>query len=228
VVPNLTFCFLCVNKNHMSRSTSIDINYLSYACDSQGTCAWSLSAGSPDIVQVPAPAYNDDNAFLPPNPTNFASILKLADSAVITLHCFAVEQGRECSVDVNNKVNATIRGVFGNSTNNIGNQIFSVKGNSNVTIVGTLKGAGNRLNADILVDNWSDQDYNGSTVNIVNAIHETGRKLNVVYRIGSSKIIGDCNKLLWQSIQLTAYFFIKLIIRKVMGIKQGHKGPSFL
>ena len=211
----------------MSKSTSIDINYLSYACDKQSTCAWSLSAGSPSIIQVP---FINDNStdFLPPNPTSFASILKLADNAVITLSGLMVEQGSECSVDVNNKVNATVWGVFGNSTNNIGNQIFSVKGNSNVTIIGTLKGAGNRLNADILVDNWSDQNYSGSTVNIVNAKHETGRKLNVVYRIGSSKIIGDCNKLLWQSIQLTAYFYIKLIVRNIMGIKQGQKGPSFL
>jgi len=212
----------------MSQSTSIDINYLSYACDSQGTCAWSLSAGSPDIVQVPTPAYNDDNAFLPSNPTNFASILKLADSAVITLHCFAVEQGRECSVDVNNKVVATISGQFGNSVPNTGNQIFSVKGGSNVTIIGTLRGSGNRLNADILVDNWSDQDYGASTVDITNAVHETGRKLNVVYRIGSSKVIGNCNKLLWPSIQLTVYFYIKLLARTILRIPVGTKGPSWL
>jgi len=211
----------------MSKSTSIDINYLSYACNTQGTCAWSLSAGSPDIVQVPTPTDNS-TAFLPSNPTSFASILKLADSANITLTNLVVDQGVECSVDANNKVNATVVGTFGNSTNGVGNQIFSVKGGSTLVIKGTLKGSGNRLNADILVDNWSDQDYDGSTVDLTYAKHETGRKLNVVYRIGASKIIGDCNKLLLPSIGLTAYFYLKLLVRKVMGIKQGQKGPSFL
>jgi len=211
----------------MSSSTSIDVNYLSYACDTSGTCAWSLSAGSPYIVQVPAPADNS-TAFLPSNPTSFASILKLADSANITLTNLVVDQGVECSVDANNKVNATVVGTFGNSTNGVGNQIFSVKGGSTLVIKGTLKGSGNRLNADILVDNWSDQDYDGSTVDLTYAKHETGRKLNVVYRIGASKIIGDCNKLLLPSIGLTAYFYLKLLVRKVMGIKQGQKGPSWL
>ena len=211
----------------MSKSTSIDVNYLSYACDLQGNCAWSLKAGSPDIKQVPAPADNS-TAFLPDNPTQYASILKLADRANITLDNLVVEQGSECTVDINNNVTATVTGTFGNSTPNIGNQIFSVKGNCNVTINGTLKGAGNRMNADILVDNWSDQDYSGSTIDLTNAKHETGRKLNVVYRVGSSKIKGDCNKLLLPSIGLTAYFYLKLLVRKVMGIKQGQKGPSFL
>lgn len=211
----------------MSKSTSIDINYLSYACDSQGTGAWSLSAGSPDIIQVPRVTDNS-KGFQPPNPTSFASILKLADRANIVLSGLVVEQGSECSVDVNNNVIAAVEGVFGNSTPAVGNQIFSIKGNSNLTIIGTLKGSGNRLNADILVDNWSDQDYCGSTVNLTQAKHESGRKLNVVYRIGSSKVIGECNKLLWPSIQLTAYFYIKLLVRNIMRIKPGHKGPSFL
>ena len=211
----------------MSKSTSIDINYLSYACNTQNTCVWSLSAGSPDIVQVTAPVDNS-TAFLPSNPTSFASILKLADNAIISLTNLVVDQANENAVDANNKVSATLEGVFGNSTPGIGNQIFSVKGSSSVSIIGTLKGAGNRLNADVLVDNWSDQDYGSSTVDLTQAKHETGRKINVVYRIGSSKIIGNCNKLLLPSFGLTVYFYIKLIVRKVMGIKQGQKGPSWL
>jgi len=211
----------------MSKSTSIDVNYLSYACDAQGNCSWSLKAGSPDIKQVPAPTDNS-TAFLPDNPTQYASVLKLADSANITLTNLVVDQASENTVDANNKVVATLEGVFGNSTNGIGNQIFSVKGSCNVTIKGILKGAGNRLNADILIDNWSDQDYGPSTIDLTQAKHETGRKLNVVYRIGSSKVSGDCNKLLLPSIGLTAYFYLKLLVRKVMGIKQGQKGPNFL
>jgi hypothetical protein len=211
----------------MSKSTSIDVNYLSYACDQQGNCAWSLKAGSPDIKQVPTPTDNS-TAFLPDTPTQYASVLKLADSAIINLSGLVVDQASENAVDANNKVSAVLEGVFGNSTPGIGNQIFSVKGSCSVSIKGTLKGAGNRLNADVLVDNWSDQDYGPSTVDLTQAKHETGRKLNVVYRIGSSKIIGDCNKLLLPSIGLTAYFYVKLLVRKVMGIKQGQKGPSFL
>jgi hypothetical protein len=212
----------------MSKSTSIDINYLSYACDKQGTCAWTLSAGSPDMIQVQYTNFEYSTHFSPPNPTSFASILKLADNAIISLSGLIVDQGVECSVDANNKVSAVIEGVFGNSTNGIGNQIISVKGGSSVTIKGTLKGAGNRLNADILVDNWSDQDYNSSTVDLTQAVHETGRPLNIVYRLGSSKIIGKCNKLMWQSLQLTGYYYIKLLVRTILRIPVGTKGPSWL
>ena len=211
----------------MSKSTEIDVNYLSYACDPLGNCAWSLSAGSPYIIQCPAPTDNS-TAFVVPNPTSFASILKLADHSSITLTGLVVDQANENSVDINNNVTATVEGVFGNSTPKIGNQIFSVKGNCKVVIKGTLKGAGNRADADVLVDNWSDQDYGPSSVDLTEAKHETGRKLKVVYRIGSSTVIGDCEKLYLQSIGFTAYYYLKLIVRKIMGIPQGKKGPSFL
>ena len=210
----------------MSSSSSADVNYLSYACDSNSTCCWSLCAGSPYIVQIPAPD-NNSTQFSPSNPASFASILKLADNASITLTNLVVTQGNECSVDANNKVNATVSGVFGVDTPNVGNQIFSVKGSSNVGIIGTLKGSGNRMNADIIVDNWSDQDYGGSTIHIEGAKHQTGRQLRVVYRIGFSTIIGNCKKLYLWSIGLTIYFYLKLILRTLLGIKQGQKGPSW-
>jgi hypothetical protein len=211
----------------MNKSTAVDVNYISYACDQQGNCAWSYKAGSPDIEQIPAPELNN-TSFLPDNPTQYASVLKIADKAIINFTNITVDQASENAVDINNNVSITIDGVFGNSRPGIGNQIFSVKGNSSASIRGTLKGAGNRLNADILVDNWSDQDYNPSIVDLTQAKHETGRKIKVVYRIGSSKIVGECNKLLIQSALLTVYFYIKLATRKLLRIKQGQKGPSFL
>jgi len=211
----------------MIKSTSVDVNYLSYACDTNNTCCWSLCAGSQYITQVPAPEDNSI-AFSPDNASDFASILKLADSALITLNDVVVTQGKECSLDANNKVHATVQGTLGVSTPNVGNQIVSVKGSSNVTLIGTLKGSGNRMNADVLVDNWSDQDYGASTVDLTNCKHESGNLIKVVYRIGSTTIIGKCNKLYLYSIGLTLYFYLKLFVRTILGIKPGQKGPSWL
>jgi len=211
----------------MGKSTQIDVNYLSYACDTNNTCCWSLCAGSQYIVQVPAPEDNS-TAFSPANATDFASILKLADKASITLENVVATQGHECSLDANNKVHATVQGTLGVSTPKVGNQIVSVKGSSNVSLIGTLKGSGNRMNADVLIDNWSDQDYGGSTVDLTRCAHESGNAIKVVYRIGSSTIIGNCNKLYLYSIGLTLYFYLKLFVRTLLGIKPGQKGPSWL
>jgi len=210
----------------MSQSTQIDVNYLSYACDSNNTCCWSLCAGSQYIVQVPAPTDNS-TAFSPANASDFASILKLADNANINLSNVVAVQGSECSLDANNNVIATVQGTLGVDTPNVGNQIVSVKGGSNVTLNTILKGSGNRMNADVLVDNWSDQDYDGSVVDLTKCTHNTGREVKVVYRFFASTINGKCNKLYFYSLCLTLYWWAKYFIRLILGIKKGQKGPSW-
>jgi hypothetical protein len=85
---------------------------------------------------------------------------------------------------------------------------------------------------DLVADEWSDQDYRGSTIDITKAHHVLqefeDRKIRVVYRFFASTIIGDCEKLYWESAKLTAYWWIKWMVRKISGIKQGERGPSWL
>lgn len=208
----------------MSSSTQIDVNYLSVAAYS-GVNQWTLFAGSDRVTGATFP---EDGVITPENPTQYASILKVADNANINLKNLTISQGRECAVDINNHVITMLDGTFGSDADGVGNQIFSIKGSSAVIIAGILKGAGNRLGADVLVDNWSDQAYGGSLVDLTNAKHATGRKIKVVKRFFASKVTGDVEILYWQSVKMTAYWYLKLVVRKILKIKVGQKGPSWL
>lgn len=205
----------------MSSSTSVDVNYLSLTAAGQ----WVQDAGSDHPSNVAFPA---DHRLLPDNPLQYASILKLTGGVVIELDALVVGQGKENSVDINNGSKVILHGEFGTSTPAQGNQIFSVKGGSILSLFGILKGSGNRLNADILIDQWSDQSYAGSVVDLTSAKHETGRKIRVVWRYGASKIVGDIDLQRWESIKLTAYWHFKRAVRLVSGIKLGERGPSWL
>lgn len=205
----------------MSQSTSIDINYIS--CSNN---VWGQDEGSDHSIIIPPISSNTQ--IIPSTPSSYASALKLADNSVISLSGMEVVQCTECTVDINNHTTANISGTFGTTTPNIGNQTFSVKGGSTAIINGTLKGIGNR-GCDILIDNWSDQSYNGSTVDLTNAVHEEGRKLKAIYRFFASTIHGtNVDKLYFKSTYFTCYWWLKWIVRKILGIKVGQKGPSWL
>lgn len=210
--------------NNMSQSTSTDINYLSCAENK-----WERFSGSaaPEVAEAPK---GDDAILCVVDPRGYASILKICDHSIVKLNNLYVDQGRECSVDINNNAHAVLSGVFGQSWNEHGDQVFSVKGNSMAFINGVLRGQGHRLSADVLVDNWSDQDYRGSIVNLENASHITGRKIKVVKRFFASKVLlGKNARILWfNSALLTAYWWAKWTVRKVLGIKQGQRGPSWI
>ena len=205
----------------MSASTRIDVNYLSYA---RGQ--WALNAGRPDVKNIPEPTNFDLSNI---NGEEYASILKLTFGIIFKRKGLKIPQAKECAVDTNNDTIIDIEGEFG-TDNMIGDQIFSIKGNAHATISGLLIGDGDRMKADILVDNWSDQTQKGSVADLTNLKHKTGRDINVVKRYFASKIIGGKNiKVLWfQSVKLTAYVWLKWIVRKILRIPNGQKGPSWL
>lgn len=206
----------------MGSSTSTDVNYVS--CAGNG---WGLNEGGPNASSC-APVL-DGAVLAPANPLSYASILKLCDGSTVALKGITVEQGSEGSVDVNNHATVNLEGVFGNAAGG-GNQIFSVKGASSAIIAGVLKGAGNRMGADVIVDQHSDQAYGGSSVDLTGARHESGRKIVVVKRYGASKVTLGANAqvAVLASLELTAYWWLKFVVRKLTGIKVGTKGPSWL
>ena len=201
----------------MSSSTSIDVNYLSLSGNGQ----WTMYAGSPNAVIVPEPTDWDLSSI---DGSKYASILKLADGANFTKKGLKIPQGNECAVDINNHATVDIEGEFG-SDNFRGNQAFSVKGGSAAKIAGVIHGTPNRLKADVLVDNWSDQSYNGSTVDLSGLKHSTGRKLGIVKRFGASNVNGSASFL--YSLGITLYWNLKWFFRLVGGIKVGQRGPSW-
>ena len=206
----------------MSSSTKIDVNYLSLGGNGQ----WTEGSGGPTPSVVPAPLGWDLSGV---DGSKYASILKLADGAIFTQDGLKIAQGNECAVDINNHGNVNLSGEFG-SDNFQGNQIFSVKGGSTAKISGVIRGSGNRMGADVLVDNWSDQSYNGSTVDLTNAKHSSGRKLSVVKRYGASNVILGANAKVdvLNSLELTIYWYVKWLVRLVLRIPVGTKGPSWI
>lgn len=206
----------------MSSSTSIDVNYLSV----NNTGQWTLNSGGPTPQVIPTPTEWDLSKI---DGSKYASILKLADGANFTQTGLNVTQGTEGAVDINNHATVDISGDFGSDTFS-GNQIFSVKGGSSAKISGNLHGSGNRMGSDVLLDNWSDQSFNGSEVDLTNAKHISGRKIVVVKRYGASKVTLGVNAQanMLQSIKLTAYWWLKWTIRLVMRIPVGTKGPSWI
>jgi hypothetical protein len=208
-------------NNIMSSSTKVDVNYLSVSNN-----VWESNAGSSN----PTPANNPgDNAVLTPDhPVQYASILKICDFSIVSLSGLVVNQGAECSVDINNHATTMLHGSFGESQNGLGNQIFSVKGASHAILRGVVKGSGNRMGADILVDNWSDQAYGGSIVDVTKLCHETAGHVRVVKRYGASIIVGNHTLLKFQSLKLTAYWWVKWLVRKILKIPVDQKGPSWL
>lgn len=202
-------------------STRSDLNYFSI---SGGFWAKFETNGTAEPVPFP------ENGILDPvNRLDYTALMKISGGEVVKLSKIMVAQARESAVDINNHANVDLSGVFGSMQNGIGDQIFSVKGGSIAKISGSFCGSGKRLSADVIVDQWSDQSLNGSTVDLTDSSHVTSRKIKVVKRYGASKVTGqNIEVLVLNSMYLTAYWWIKYAIRAVMRIPVGKKGPSWI
>lgn len=208
-------------------STRTDVNYLSYS-----TNGWALNAGSDQLKD----GLTDEevNELLKNlntvDGTQYASILKVSGKGVefTPKNELTICQGNENAVDINNYAEMHIKGTFGSDAFS-GDQLFSVKAGAKATIQGVLKGKGKRLKADIILDNWSDQNQDGSFLDITNLKHESGRKINIVkdLRKGKMKLGSNAKVLYLQSTGLTIYNMLKKVIRLVLRIPNGKKGPSW-
>ncbi len=195
-----------------------------YALSGSGL-GWTRDAGGPNSTPVDGPP--PGNVFKPENPETYATALKVSDN-VCDLKNVQISQCAENAVDVNNRATAYLHGEFGTTNCPFGDQIFSVKGRSFAKISGILRGQGHRLKADIILDNWSDQSFDGSTIDIKRLYHETNRKIRVVKRLDTGEVIGEHELLFWQSLGLTIYWWTKWCVRKILRIPVGKKGPSWL
>ena len=208
-------------------STRPDVNYLSYSHN-----GWALYAGSDRMRD----GISDDEVrellkgLDSIDGSKYASILKITGKDVFFMPlALTITQGNENCVDINNHAKMTLTGTFGHESFQ-GDQLFSVKAGAVAKIIGTILGpGGKRMKADIILDNWSDQNQDGSYLDITELKHESGRKIRIVkdLRKGKMKLGSNAEVLYPQSLGLTIYNITKKLIRIILRIPNGKKGPSW-
>lgn len=197
----------------MSSSTSIDVNFLSVTGNQQ-------FIGPSDLSDVDGSKY--------------ASVLKLTDGIHDqTLHDLRVNNGVETSVDMDIATNMSVNGDFGLGPQ-LGNNVLRAKGGySHIKFGGTLHSRGQRGGVDIELGDWMDQSYAvNKTCDLTGILpHADGKGPNIV-AIGwvmpfTTKLGANCKQSYWQSFLLKAYWPTKWLIRTILRIPKGTKGPSW-
>jgi len=154
---------------------------------------------------------------------NYADILKFSNQQGFTLMGCQVDQGREDSVDMNRFCREiTLDGHFGLGGG--GDQVITIKGGCD-TIWVTGVAYGNRIE----IGNWSDQTYDKSRNIVLNLSAANEQPIKVsVGRAENVSCQGDCKKDMFGSLTITVYWWLKWIVRKILGIKVGQSGPSWM
>lgn len=183
---------------------------------------FTVDSGGPnphEVTELPA-----DNVFSPPDGAkNYSDILKFSNQQGFTLMGCRVDQGTDDSVDMNRFCkDIVLDGTFGIGVG--GNQVLTIKGGcKNIWVTGTSHG--NRVE----IGNWSDQTYDLSENILVNLTSVNGQPIMVsIGRAKNVSLQGNCKKDTFGSLKLTAYWWIKWIVRKILCIKVGQSGPSWL
>lgn len=198
-----------------------DYNYYSV-----GASSITVNAGGPDTYNVDK--LPDDLVFAPDPNKKHSDILKFSQSVDQTLDGVTVSQGLEDAVDMNNRCrNIVLKGDFGvNGWKGL--HAFTIKGGvENIRISGLIHSRGSETDVDI--GGWSDQCYNLSKNIFVDVKHSDGNPVRVRIGRATSVTLGaGCKENKLASLGLTTYWWFKWLVRKVMGIKVGEHGPSWL
>jgi len=165
--------------------------------------------------------------------SQFDSPLKISHSTEIKGDFLIVPQGKENALDCNCVSNVKLSGTWGVGQDNKTDQgqVITIKASDNVTIVGWIWGKPGRQGAHVQLGQHSDQGYQ-PTRNITLCLHHeySNQKVNVV--MGwvlpwTIKLNDGCKVLKWESFRLFTYVLIKWILRTILRIPKGVKGPSW-
>jgi hypothetical protein len=216
----------------MNASTRIDVNYVSVSGPQN---AVTINAGSA-TAYTPV-NYNISKAqnLTPEAPCDYASILKFSGAQGVTMTNLLVSQGAENTVDINNEAaNIKLVGDFGYTNINRAtcgeysfDQAITIKGGSHdITITGTLHNKG-----AVELGNWSDQSTS-KCYNVILDLRSTdGSKIDVILGRVDTKtvtLLGDCQINKWESFKLSTYWWAKSLIRNILRIPVGTKGPNWI
>lgn len=161
---------------------------------------------------------------------DFDAILKVSHSSNLR-GTVVVPNGRENAVDINVCSNITLFGYFGGG-GVTGAQVITAKGGSHDIIIGgVITSAKTNSGIDVDIGNHSDQSRALTRRVKLNLVREDGSPVKV--RIGwalpfSVKLGPGCKYMLWSSLTLKSYVLLKLIVRVVLRIPPGVKGPAWL
>ena len=207
-----------------------------------GGCGIGIGGKNP--ISLPVNSFPTDGIYDPSNatsilakqlganptaPASYDAILKLSDSlANVTLTNVQIAQGYEDSLNLNSHIsNVTVAGQF-STTGPQGLRVITVKGGcSNINISGVVHQHGS--SETVKVDDWSDQTYNSSTGIVINLTATDGKAIKVIARYGCGLTLqGACKRDVIGSLELTAYWWVKWLARKITRVPVGKSGPSWL
>lgn len=180
-----------------------DVNYFSISND-----GYTIDAGSPDARQVTE--LPEGNSFTPLRRDKYSDILKFSNRQSFSLTNVYVSQGKEDSVDINNRCsNITLQGNF--AIEGYGKQVFTIKGGSkDIFISGVIENPGNHT--DVEIGNWSDQSKEKTTNVQLNLRRMDGKPVRVIIGHASNITLGgNCKKDVWGSLLLQVYMKFRLI-----------------
>lgn len=207
-----------------TRTSKADYNY--YSLTPEGA---TLFAGSDHAAPAQAPLENGA-FFTPPSPGEYDAIFKTSRIDGVKLTGMLVEQGRENSLDANDRCrNSSFEGEFGlNGESEIGgDQIITTKGGCHhIRYAGHLWSKGRR--ADVVVGQWSDQshdvsyelDYSGLSRADGAPVTFILSRVNspIMAALGRPKDIKlpkNAKVLFWKSVGDQAYYWLKFAAVKL-------------
>lgn len=162
--------------------------------------------------------------------------LKLSHSQHIIGTGLKIAQGQENSVDMNVCEDVDIAGDFGlpdaSGKKGRADQVFTIKGGSKrIRVAGKVFSEATRGKAQVVVGEWSDQSYVPSSQVTLDLFSHTVEP--VYYATGwvvPFTVHGKTGMkwLFWESVGHKIYWVTKWLVRLVLRIPQGTKGPNWL
>lgn len=164
---------------------------------------------------------------------SFDSPLKISHSTNIHGGELSIPQGKENSVDLNCVSGANLSGDFGvgQDSKTSEGQIITIKASDHIVISGVIHGSAGRQGAHVQIGQHSDQGYQPTKRVSLNLVHSDPNQ-NVFVVTGwvlpwTIELKGRCVWLRWESFKLFMYVVGKWIVRTILRIPKGVKGPSW-
>ena len=209
--------------------TDITRNYFSVINNPDGSLGYVIDAGLPTQHSVFAlpdpPLFNQPEA-------SYDAILKVNANYFI-LKNGLISQGVEDSLNIaNNSRSCMVDATYGYGGGQ-GLRVITVKGGcQGICLSGMIQEHGTSYwDGDVSIDDWIDQTYNPSgQIDLSGLSSMDGKKVKVVanLRTGHISYGPNCQLALIPTLWRTAYWWFKWAVRKVLGIKVGQSGPSWL
>lgn len=163
---------------------------------------------------------------------NLSAGLKITHTRDVHGRGLTLPQCRENSVDIDVAEDTVLDGVFGTlGMAPASGQAITVKGGSaRTTLSGEILSEPGRQGAHIQVGNWMDQDYRLTSGTKLDFKHRLGGPVYVVTGWVvpfSTTLRGACEWRPWESLKLKIYVVAKFVVRFLLRIPKGTKGPAW-